>query len=186
MLEPFPLPVSPAVPALAMASTPDPHAQAGTQGAPAPAPIPAPQGEPRQQSGSRELVSDSNIFMDRQNPGDVLPVTALLASTGTTLYVPDSAWNEVISGDRFGTQALRLQGQPGGARVVHDQDGSLTGIPAPALVPSRTFNQADMHIVQRAKERTKPLVTVNAAMATQISGVPVRAAVWGMVPIIRP
>jgi|GEM_PF-5013629 len=137
-------------------------------------------------SGSRSLVADSNIFMDRQNPGDILPVAALLASPGTTLYVPDAAWNEVLSGDRHGTQAPRLRGIPGGATIIHDLDGTLTGIPPAALVPSRTFNTNDMKIVQRAKERPLPLVTVNGAMATQIQGSPARMAQWGMVPIIRP
>ena len=164
---------------------------------PTPAPSPAPGAAPgtptttttttqTNTSGPRQLVADSNIFMDRQNPADVLPVTALLANSSTTLFVPAAAWNEAISGDRFGTQVVRLAGLPGGATVVPDVDGTLTGINPAALVASKTFNQNDMKIVQRAKERTLPLVTVNGAMATQISGFPARAAVWGMVRIVRP
>lgn len=143
--------------------------------------------EPEPTRRTRTLVADSNIFMDRQNPGDAAPVAALLASPTTTLYVPDSAWNEVLSGDRFGTQRARLMRVPPvRANIVHDVDGTLTGIDPLALVVSRTFNRADMHIVQRAKEHPLPLVTVNSSMATQIAGVPARAAQWGMVPIERP
>lgn len=90
-----------------------------------------------------------------------------LSDPNLTLHVPAAAWAEVMANDKFGTQAPRLAGRPGGARVLRDVDGNIAGLDLSKIV-SKYFDENDLRIAMRARERTLPLLTANSKMAAQV------------------
>lgn len=85
-------------------------------------------------------------------------------------------------------QAPRLNGQPGGATIVHDVNGDIGPANVPPVVVAnadKNFNVNDMKIIQRAKERPFPLVTLNTAMFNQVRQ-PKFGGVWITVVIVTP
>ncbi len=139
-----------------------------------------------------EKVADSNIFMDRIEGGVAQRAridTGYLANSKLTLYVPAAAVGEVLAVDPAGTQAARLAGAPGGATVVRDSDGNLdpyrAGLPD---IVSAKFNENDLKIAVRAKERSLPLLSANSRLQAQLvdGNFPKRVAAVGTVMVEVP
>ena len=187
--EPLPTP-TPAT----TASTPGPKTGTGTSTGPAqlPVPVPAPQPAPQPKQPSGAKVADSNIFMDRPEQGMAQRIridTLYLSNPNITLHVPASAIAEVLAGDKFGTQAPRLVGKPGGAAIHPDIDGDITPYLSDLKdIVSGPFGETDFKIALRAKERGLPLLTANSKMAQQVRNpnLPKRVAAVGMVVVEIP
>jgi hypothetical protein len=112
-----------------------------------------------------------------------------LRDPNLTLHVPVAAWNEATRVDPHGTQASRLAGAPGGARILPDVDGDITPFSGQLRdILSANFGENDFKIALRAKERRVPLLTAQAAMARQLTdpGFPRRVAAVGMVTVETP
>ena len=178
---PAPAPPAPAVPAPALppvgaaavavvASNASQSPTVGTAPTPAAAPAPSPAQNQQRPRPAGEKVADSNIFQDRPERNTRATIDLLyLSNPAVTLHVPAAAIAEVVSNDPFGTQSARLAGQPGGARILPDVDGNVA--PLAPLFPkilSARFGEADLRIALRAKERVLPLLTAQAALASQV------------------
>ena len=171
---PKPVPVRPRVKppsAAAAAAVVGAAAAASPSAAPAPAPAPAEKKEDKKKAGV-EKVADSGIFMDRVEEGAVQRTRIdrdVLARADLTLHVPDTAYGEATRMDPHGTQATRLAGAPGGARILRDVDGNIEPLrPNLARIVSNHFGESDLRIALRARERGVPLITTNRRMVAQV------------------
>jgi len=145
--------------------------------------VPTPTSTPQ----PKEYVADSNIFMDRVEGGPAQRQfidDTILTDPNVTLDVPDAAVGEITP---TASQLTRLHGIPGGAKIKQVRDGNMTGINIQAL-KSAPFQEADMRILQTAKELNLTLMTTNQKLQEQIlnRSFPGRAAQWGTVSIIIP
>ncbi len=167
------------------ATTPNPR----PQGTPTPAPRPVPTIVPVDVTPTStpqhnvEYVADSNIFMDRVSHWDGNWRDNILSDPNNVIYVPHAVDQELNWASP--TEAARRAGQPGGASIISIPDGDLRGLDTSSL-ESRKFDLNDMKIIQSAKERNIPLITMNSSMQNQIQSHPERKSIWGTVQIVTP
>jgi hypothetical protein len=139
-----------------------------------------------------EKVADSNVFMDRVEQGAAQRLridVGYLANNALTLFVPATARLEATRVDPAKTQAARLAGLPGGARIVNDPDGNVEPLrPNFNRILAGSFDEADLRIALRARERNLPLVTTNSKMTQQLvnPSYPLRVAAVGAVKVEVP
>jgi hypothetical protein len=130
-----------------------------------------------------EYVADSNIFMDRVSPANGIWRDNILSDSDNVIYVPSAVDQEINWASP--TEIARRQGQPGGASIIPIPNGNLMGLDTNSL-ESRKFDLNDMKIIQSAKERNIPLLTMNSSMQNQIQSHSERKRIWGTVQIITP
>jgi hypothetical protein len=122
--------------------------------------------------------------------------TSYLATPAVTIYVPQSAVNEVLVSSSPSQQA-RLNGLSGGARVIRVADAPETPDFTAALADdanndartalfSGSFGREDAFIVHTAREMSLPLITLNTSMPNQIRSNVLRRRLWGGVEIRTP
>jgi hypothetical protein len=137
----------------------------------------------------QEKVADSNIFMDRIEGGPTQRQridTNFLANPNLTLHAPAAAIAEATAVDPHGTQARRLTGEPGGARIAPDVDGNVAPLrPKFDQILSAKFNENDLRITLRAAERNVPLLTAQNSLAAQVKDptFPERVKVVGKISV---
>jgi hypothetical protein len=131
------------------------------------------------------MVADSNIFMDRVEGGPAQRARIdedFLNDPTFEFLVPYSAVYEVLAFDPAGSQARRLRGQPGGARILQVLDPLMDPADVSQLTTAN-FNYTDLMVVETARIQATPVLTAQARFVTQVRSYPPRAVRYAGVPI---
>jgi hypothetical protein len=114
-------------------------------------------------------------------PADKLEVEKVLRDNQVALYIPKSAYDQVMT---FSSTALEaITGN--GASIIVEMDPSLKGIDIKAL-RSGPFDRVDMLLLELSKVHRYPLITLDRKMRAQVGSVPERRRLWGTVIILTP